>query len=362
MRVSVIILNWNNWKATLEAIESVHRSDFDNYDVIVVDNASTDGSVEKIREYAAGRMEPSSNYLKAGRHNKPLHLFELSEEEAKRGKFNRAFYRKIDPDRRLILIKNRKNYGFGGGNNVGMRFALTVLKADYVLLLNNDALVTPQTISKLVETAKTLKAGAVTPKILWARNPRLIDSAGGEYSKNGYSFDRGKFRPAGEFSEREEVPTVCAACSLYSSQALEEAGLFNDRLFFLYYEDTDLASRIRWAGWKLIYEPSAVAYHYGGKSTGGLEVSDLAVSHSLKGHLLCAIVNLPRKYTPFYLAGNLLYALYNSLVRGKIKAVARGYSMLLSVLPMTARERRRVRRKISERDFSRLLTLKWRAF
>ncbi len=358
----MIILNWNNWKATLEAIESVYRSDFEDYDVIVVDNASTDGSAERIREYAAGRIEPASNYLKARRHNKPLHLFELSEEEAKRGKFNKAFYRKIDPDRRLILIKNRKNYGFGGGNNVGMRFALAVLDTDYILLLNNDALLTPQTVSKLVETAETFKAGAVTPKILWARNPKLIDSAGGEYSKNGYSFDRGKFRPAGEFSEREEVSTVCAACSLYSSQALEEAGLFNDGLFFLYYEDTDLASRIRWAGWKLVYEPSAVAYHYGGKSTGGFEVNDLTVSHSLKGHLVCAVINLPRKYAPLYLMGNLVYALYNSLVRGKVKAVARGYSMLLPVLPAAVRERRRVRRKISERDFSRLLTLKWKAF
>ncbi|WP_297550525.1 glycosyltransferase family 2 protein [Thermococcus sp.] len=362
LRVSIIILNWNNWQATIEAIESAHRSNFEDYDVIVVDNASTDESVEKIKEYSAGNIGLTSKYITMNPLNKPLHTFELSEEDARRGKFNMALYKKIDPDRRLILIRNRKNYGFGGGNNVGIKFALTVLKPDYILLLNNDALVTPETLSRLVESAETLKAGVVTPKILWARNPQLIDSAGGEYSKNGYSFDRGKFRPSREFNNREEVSTVCAACSLYSSRTLEKAGLFNDRLFFLYYEDTDLASRIRWAGEKLIYEPSAVAYHYGGKSTKGLEISDLAVSHSLKGHLLCAIINLPKKYAPLYVLGNIVYALYNFILRRKIKAVAEGYLMLLSALPRAIRERKHIQRKISEEEFSRLLTLKWRAF
>jgi len=362
LRISVVILNWNNWRATLEAIESVYRSNFDNYDVIVVDNNSTDNSVEMIKRYARGEIRVSSEYLKDNPYTKPLLVFQLSERDAEEGRFNRPLYEKIDPDRRLILIENTRNYGFGGGNNVGIKFALAVLNADYVLLLNNDALVMPETILKLVETAEALKSGAVAPKILWARNPELIDSAGGEYSKNGYSFDRGKFRPLTEFPKREEVSALCAACALYSSRALLEAGLFNDELFFLYYEDTDLASRIRWAGFKLIYEPSATAYHYGGKSTGGLEVSDISVSHSLRGHLVCAVLNLPLKYAPLYTLGNVLYATYNAVRRGKVGAVAKGYRMLLRVLPKAIRGRRLVKRRITEGEFSKLLTLKWRAF
>jgi len=347
MRVSVIILNWNSWKTTIEAVESVYTSHFRSYDVIVVDNASSDNSVNRIEKYAQERKPP-------------IRVFELSEEDAKKGKFNKPRYEKLDPNRRLILIKNRENYGFGGGNNVGIKFALSVLNADYILLLNDDALLTPETITKLVQTSERTHAGAVAPKILWARNPELIDSAGGEYSKNGYSFDRGKFRPKTEFSTKEEVPTLCAACALYSSKALLEAGLFNDRLFFLYYEDTDLASRIRWAGFPLIYEPSAIAYHYGGKSTGGLEVSDLAVSHSLKGHLTCAFLNLPKRYAPLYILGNVLYAVYNIVLRGKFKAVVRGYTMLFHTLPKMFREKKRIKKRITEEEFSKLLTLKWR--
>ncbi len=359
-RVTVVILNWNNWRATVEAVESVYRSKFDNYDVIVVDNNSTDESIEMIKRYALGEVKVSSEYIKDNPLTKPLVIFHLSEREALRGRFNRPLYEKIDPDRRLILIENTRNYGFGGGNNVGIKFALTVLDADYILLLNNDAIVMPETIPKLVETAEALNSGAVAPKILWARNPELIDSAGGEYSKNGYSFDRGKFQPFTKFPNRDEVSTLCAACALYSSRALLEAGLFNGDLFFLYYEDTDLASRIRWAGFKLIYEPSAKAYHYGGKSTGGLEISDLAISHSLKGHLVCAVLNLPLKYAPLYTLGNLLYAMYNVVLRRKIKSVAKGYIMLLRTLPMVFRERRRIKRHITEREFSQLLTLKWK--
>ncbi len=362
MRASVIILNWNNWETTLEAIESVYRSSFENYDVIIVDNASTDSSIKRIREYSQGKIEIKSGYISLNKDNKPLQLFELSEEDAKRGRFNRKLYEKYDPDRRLILIKNQRNYGFGGGNNVGIKFALSILGSDYILLLNNDALITPETLRNLLKTANDEKIGGVAPKILWARNPKLIDSAGGEYSKNGYSFDRGKFQPKDTFSRREEVSTLCAACALYSSKALFEAGLFNDDLFFLYYEDTDLASRIRWAGFRLIYEPSARAYHYGGKSTGGLEVSDLAVSHSLKGQLICAILNLPAKYSPLYISGNLIYALYNIIVRRKMKAVAQGCSMIFHTLPKTIQIKRKIHKKINEKEFSRLLTLKWRTF
>ncbi|WP_457753368.1 glycosyltransferase family 2 protein [Thermococcus sp.] len=362
MRVSVIILNWNDWRSTIEAIESVYRSHFDNYDIIVVDNASTDESIKKIREYSHGKVKIESRYISLNRTNKPLHLFEVSEDDAKRGHFNKKLYEKYDPDRRLILIKNKKNYGFGGGNNIGIKFALSVLGAEYILLLNNDALVTPETLKNLVKTAEDKKVGGVAPKILWAKDPRFIDSAGGEYSKNGYSFDRGKFQPKELFGKREEVSTLCAACVLYSSRALFEAGLFNDKLFFIYYEDTDLASRIRWAGFKLVYEPSARAYHYGGKSTGGLKASDLAISHSLKGQLTCAILNLPKRYTPIYFAGNLIYAFYNAIVRRRIKAVAEGYAMILQTFPKAIRFRRKVQRKISEKEFSRLLLLKWKAF
>ncbi|HPX78023.1 MAG TPA: glycosyltransferase, partial [Methanobacterium sp.] len=128
--VCIIILNWNGWKDTVECLESLYQNKYDNYKVILVDNASEDESLEKIAEYCQGRIELSSTCVEYQRDNKPLSFIQIDGEEVNR-KFNTLDYK-------LLLIKNRENQGFAIGNNIGMRFALNNFNPDFFLLLNND--------------------------------------------------------------------------------------------------------------------------------------------------------------------------------------------------------------------------------
>lgn len=178
-RISIIILNWNGWRDTIECLESLYRITYPNYDVIVVDNASQDDSIEKIKEYAEGKIEVNLKFFKYNPNNKPIKVFEVSEDEARQGKFNRPLYEKFDVDRRMILIKNKDNYGFAGGNNVGIKFALSVLDPEYVLLLNNDTVVDKRFLDELVKVAESYEnVGIVCPMIYYYDKPKNIQVGG----------------------------------------------------------------------------------------------------------------------------------------------------------------------------------------
>ncbi|WP_297480865.1 glycosyltransferase family 2 protein, partial [Thermococcus sp.] len=167
-RVSIIILNWNGWEDTIECLESLYRITYPNYDVIVVDNGSMDDSIQKIMKYAEGKIEVHSKFFEYNPSNKPIKVFEVNEEEARQGIFNKPSYEKFNVNRRMILIKNMENYGYAGGNNIGIKFALSILNPDYVLLLNNDTVVDPNFLTELVKVAESNeKIGIVGPKIYY---------------------------------------------------------------------------------------------------------------------------------------------------------------------------------------------------
>jgi len=265
-RVSIIILNWNGWKDTIECLESLYRIDYPNYDVIVVDNGSQDDSIQKIKEYAKGKIEVNSKFFKYNPNNKPIKVFEVNENEAKQGKFNRPLYEKFDVDRRMILIKNKKNYGFTGGNNIGMKFALSVLNPDYVLLLNNDTVVEKDFLKELVKVAESdEKIGIVGPKIYYYDyNGRsdIIQSAGAKINlRTGANHIIGRYEiDVGQYDEAKEVDYVSGACLLVKSGVLKKVGLL-DPEYFTYWEETDLCMRVKKAGYKILYAPQAKIWH-----------------------------------------------------------------------------------------------------
>ncbi len=266
-RVSIIILNWNGWRDTVECLESVYRIDYPNYDVIVVDNASQDASIEKIKEYAQGKLKVKSKFFDYNPENKPIKIFELSEEEALQGKFNRPLYDKYDPDRRLIIIKNRDNYGFTGGNNVGMKFATSMLEPKYIMLLNNDTVVARDFLNILTERAEHhTNIGILSPKVVKYHNPRIIDSAG--HVLGGVRIvDRGKGTlDEGQFDKEEEVMGAIAAAALYNTEMILQIGLF-DETFGTNYEDAEYSWRANKFGWPGLYVPDAVVYHKRGATT-----------------------------------------------------------------------------------------------
>lgn len=233
-RVSIIILNWNGWKDTIECLESLYRVDYPNYDVIVVDNGSQDESVRKIKEYTKGKIKVNSKFFGYNPSNKPIKVFEVTEDEARQGKFNRPLYEKYDVDRRMILIKNKDNYGFTGGNNVGIKFALSVLNPDYVLLLNNDTVVDPKFLDELVNIAqKDEKIGVVGPTIYYYNAPQKVWSPVCWRSAD-------TFKKEGSVKHTE----LYGACLLIRAELFDIAGLF-DPNYFLYQDEIDLLYRFK---------------------------------------------------------------------------------------------------------------------
>ncbi len=243
-RVSIIVLNWNGWRDTIECLESLYQINYPEYDVIVVDNGSEDESLQKIREYITA-VENSLVLVEYTRQE--------SEYEIIKDKKNKS--------KRLVLIKNEKNYGFAEGNNIGMRYALK-LNPSYILLLNNDTVVDPSFLRELIDIAESdERIGAVQPKILRKENPHLIDSAGQEIYWDGTVKDIwfGK-TDDGQFDSVHEIFGACGAAALMKRSVLEETGLF-DRDYFLIFEDVDLSWRIRLKGYASVFVPSSLVYH-----------------------------------------------------------------------------------------------------
>ena len=261
-RVSIIILNWNGWKDTIECLESLYQIDYPNYDVILVDNGSRDGSVEKIREYAEGKRGVESRFFKYSPENKPIKIIEYTKKEAESRSGKEIKIEGLPSNRRLILIRNEKNYGFAEGNNIGIRYTLKALEPDYILLLNNDTIVAPHLLGELVKVAESNKQiGACQPKILSLANPKLIDAIGISINKSGEAIQVGyKTKDVPQYNISKEIFGVCAGAALYRQEMLTQIGLF-DEDFFAYYEDVDLVLRARSAEWKSMYVPKAVVYH-----------------------------------------------------------------------------------------------------
>ncbi len=268
-KVSIIILNWNGWKDTVECLESLYRITYPNYDVIVVDNGSRDDSVQEIKEYAAGKIQVSSKFFEYSPNNKPIKVFEVSEDDVKRGRFNRPLYEKVDPDRRMILIKNKDNYGFAGGNNIGIKFALSVLNPDYVLLLNNDTVVDKRFLDELVKVAESdEKIGIVGPKIYYYEyNGRsdVIWFTGGRIHRWWiwiYNKDKAGIQDSNKETLSKNVEWVSGAALMMNTRYFKT---LNSNYFFGN-EDVELGINAQQKGLRVIYVPTSRVWHKVGVS------------------------------------------------------------------------------------------------
>jgi GT2 family glycosyltransferase len=216
-KVSIIILNWNGWEDTIECLESLYQITYPNYEVIVVDNGSEDESIAKLEIYCEGEIKVES------------------EKEI----------RDLPSNRKLIIIKNEKNYGFAEGNNIGMRYALKALNLnpDYILLLNNDTVVDKEFLRELAKAGMSYgRIGICGAKLLKMHNPKIIDSTG-HILRMGRVVDRGTRKiDKGQYDNKTDVIGAMAAACLYKREMLEDIGLF-DRSFFTVYEDAELSWR-----------------------------------------------------------------------------------------------------------------------
>jgi GT2 family glycosyltransferase len=214
--VTIIILNWNGWHDTLACVASCRELTWPNFRIVIIDNGSTDGSENLLRQ-------------------------KLSDVE---------------------IIQSGENLGFAGGNNVGIRNALE-LKAEYIWLLNNDAVVDQEALTCLVEAMENdSRIGMAGSKIFYHDEPLKIWFAGGMWKKGRLSWrQRGANQiDRGQFEELCEVGSVSGCSMLVRSATMDNIGLM-DESFFLYWEDTEWCARARAGGYQVLFVPGSKIWH-----------------------------------------------------------------------------------------------------
>ena len=220
----IIVLTWNGKEDTLECLKSLQKISYPNYRILVVDNASTDGTVEAIKE----------NFQK------------------------------------VELLINPRNLRFAGGNNEGIRHSLK-RGAQYIVLLNNDTVVDREFLSHMVNRAQSdISIGMVGPKILYHSEPNRLWYAGGkiEWWKGWVSHVGVREVDVGQYDTVREVDYITGCCLLVKREVIESVGML-DKSYYIYGEDTDWCIRTSRARYKLLYVPSSVVWHKVSGSTGG---------------------------------------------------------------------------------------------
>lgn len=225
----------------------------------------------------------------------------------------------------LKVIFNKKNLGFSGGQNIGIRYALEN-NAAYVLVLNNDTKLDEDIVYRLVEAAQTDKLiGIISPKIYFAKGyefhkdmysekdlGKVIWYAGGLMDwKNVLGKHRGVDEvDKGQYEKTEETDFATGCCMLIKKEVFEKTGYFDER-YFLYYEDNDFSQRVKSKGYKIIYEPKGILWHRNAGSSGG-SGSTLQDYYITRNRLLFGM-----KYAPVRSQIALLRESFKTLIKGR---------------------------------------------
>jgi GT2 family glycosyltransferase len=272
-QVSIIILNWNSYDVTHACLLSLRSLDYPNFEVLLVDNGSADGSGVKL---AADFPE-------------------------------------------VKLIRSEENRGFPGGNNLAIREALTG-SADYLLLLNNDTEVAPDFLSQLVRMAETDPSiGIVNPKIFFYEPANRLWWAGGAYQPwHGLGKMRGVHQvDSGRYDKTEEISFATGCALLIKAEVVRRVGLL-DEIYFLGFEDLDWTVRARAAGFKAYYNPAAVIWHKESYCTRRILGKPIKDFYSTRNRILFARRHMRGLYWPLFalsLTGYLLYRSAGYLLR-----------------------------------------------
>jgi len=257
-KVAIIILNYNGWRDTIECLESLQKLDYPNYLTVVVDNGSSDGSVEKIKSWAEGKVR----------------VVEYEREIAEQGgiKELEEELQRYPNDKKIVLIKNNANLGYSAGNNVGIRYAIQK-NADAVLIVNPDVRI--EDTSSLQKMANVMFSN----DSIYIVGPNIIDAMGNRQSplkEPGFFeeimnpfvsiFLRKLFGKPLNYIESiksdkpYEVEKVSGACLIIKISFLKEIGLLDENVF-LYCEEPILMYIVQEYNGKIIYIPTVFVKH-----------------------------------------------------------------------------------------------------
>ena len=253
-KVSIIILNFNGIKDTIECINSVKKISYQNYNIVLVDNNSN-----------------------------------LNDRAVIKSKYSK--------DKKIHIIFNDKNLGFSGGNNSGMDYILKEGISKYIFLLNNDTIVDSEFLTSIVNKAeKSKNVSTVSPLILNYKDKNIIDNTGVSFFKSGFPLSINHNKDINFINNNYPSKLFCAqgAAMLISVKALSKIKIKNeyfDNEFFLYNEETDLGFRFLHQGFVPYYDSKSIVYHkgYGSKSP-------LVYYYTLRNYIFVVIKNYPLKY------------------------------------------------------------------
>ncbi|SHK15766.1 glycosyltransferase family 2 protein [Hespellia stercorisuis] len=242
MKVTIIIPNYNGRHFMEPCLQSLKEQTYRQFKVLVVDNASSDGSLEFMAE----------SY----------------------------------PDIEVIPLD--KNYGFSKAVNVGIQNSHT----PYVILLNNDTTVDKNYVGEMVKAIESSqRIFSVSSKMIQMYHPELIDSAGDLYTLLGWGVCRGIGRPVSNYTKADSIFTACAGAAIYRRSAFKKIGYF-DEAHFAYLEDIDIGYRARIYGYQNMYCPTALVYHVGSGSSGS-KYNTFKVKLSSRNSIYLNYKNMP---------------------------------------------------------------------
>ncbi len=315
--VSIIIVNWNGIQWLPECFGSLAKQDYKNYEIIFVDNASKDGSVDWVK-----KQYPKTK----------------------------------------ILI-NKKNLGFSDANNIGYRES----KGKYVLFLNNDTRVTKTFLTELVEILETdKKIACAQSKILLMDRPDTYDSVGAFLTPTGFLYHYGfgkKDQP--KYDKQIYLYTAKGACMMFKKSVLSLIsinGNIFDPDYFAYFEETDMCHRVWLAGYKIVYAYKSIIYHKMGATSSSMNNAFIQF-HSFKNRINSYTKNLGTpaifEIVPFHLFLSLCMAWY-MLLRGKFSlwlAIHRAIWWNIRSIGKTMHQRAYIQRVIRKKADSQLFPM-----
>lgn len=313
--VSIVIVSWNSGKYLPRCLESLSQQTFRDFEVILVDNGSSDNSLEHLEERYPGLG--------------------------------------------MRVERLPHNLGFAGGNNLGARLA----RGQWLVLLNTDAFPEPDWLAELVKAAQTSPGfGSFSSRQLRAGDPNTLDGAGDAYHVSGLAWRIGLGYPSARFGlESAVIFSPCAAAAMYLRQAFLEVGGF-DEDFFSYFEDVDLGFRLQLAGYRCLYVAQAVVHHVGSATLG--ERSDFAFYHAHRNLVWTYIKDMPSTlfwlYLPAHLIANVVYVTHYAL-RGRGRVLLRAKWDAILGLPAVLRKRKITQktRKVSNAALGKAMEHGW---
>lgn len=280
-RVAVIVLNYKGIEDTIACIKSLSLQTYENFTIVAIENGSGDSSTEEFKKL------------------------------------------KDQYGDQLVTLFNKQNLGFAGGVNTGITWALKN-NYPYIALFNNDAIADENWLEALVNTALEQRSD-ITTGLLLHQDGSTIDSTGDWYTTWGLPFPRNRNETTKNAPPAGEVFSASGGGSLYTADLFKKIGMFDDR-FFAYYEDTDISFRAQLAGFKVYYNPKAVAYHKQGGTSK--KMPGFAIYQTFKNLPLLYIKNVPSGLLwsigiRFWFAYILM--LGNAVAKGSGKPALKGY-------------------------------------